>query len=321
MLKKNQKRSVIFLGLLSALFFSVVFPINYWLTIGEKGHWYWTASLRYIYVFILLSLLILIRKGIKEYIEVWSCYLSYFYFWLLAGGIGFGGFYLFLCYAANFSTGWILATTWQVTILLTPLVIWLLNKNGKVPLKGVLYLMLMFCGILLVNLKDDFLLNIHAVYIILPTVAAAICYPFGNTLCKYACEGKYQFIPINRFSISKDVFCQVLLMTMGALPIFFIVGVIISPPILMYSQIWGSGIVAVFVGIIATSFLYKARQLAGNNSFLLAAADGTQAAESLLALFWEYMIFGAALPSLFGWLGLAFVTIGILLFYFVDTLE
>lgn len=306
-------KKIILIGLAAALFFSSTFAINRWLNVQQGGHWYWTACLRYSYVFIFLSILIILIHGFKTFRETIQCFLSYWYFFILAGGVGFGLFYLSLSFAASYSAGWVLATTWQLTILMTPLVIFLFGK--KVTSKGMLYLILMFIGIVFVNLNEfnDFSsINLKS---ILPISFAAFCYPFGNTLCKYACEGKYRKLPINNFAISKNVFSQILLMTLGAAPILFIVGLIVSPPVPTNSQLYSTAFIALTTGVIATSILYKARQLSNDNAFALAAADGTQAAEAPLALFWEWLIFSGQLPDTKGVVGLLLVTVGIALFY------
>ncbi len=242
-----------------------------------------------------------------------KCFFSYWYFWIIAGGVGFGLFYLSLCYAASYSAGWVLATTWQLTILMTPLVIIILGNS--VSLKGIVYLLIMFSGIVLVNIDEFTKISSINLKSILPITIAAFCYPFGNTLCKYACEGRYTKIPVNKFSISKNVFSQILLMTLGAFPILAIAGIIISPPKPITSQLYSTAFIALSTGVVATSLLYKARQLSQNNTFALAAADGTQAAEAPLALFWEWLIFGGLLPSMVGFSGLSLVILGIILFY------
>ena len=45
-------------------------------------------------------------------------------FWTLAGSVGFGVFYAGVTLASTFSPGWVVAATWQSTILATPLVLW-----------------------------------------------------------------------------------------------------------------------------------------------------------------------------------------------------
>lgn len=306
-------KKIILYGLAAAFFFSSTFAINRWLNVVERGHWYWTSCLRYIYVFLFLSLFIIIFKGFKTYKETVLCFLKYWYFWIFAGGIGFGFFYLALCFAASYSPGWVLATTWQLTILMTPVVIFILGK--KVSSRGIFYLILIFSGIIIVNIDEFSSLSLRVINSVIPIIFAAFCYPLGNTLCKYACEGKYNKISVDKFSISKNVFSQIILMTLGAFPIFLIVGVLINPPLPTVSQLYSTAFIALSTGVIATSFLFKARQLSQNSTFALAAADGTQAAEAPLALFWECLFFNGLFPSKISFFGLLFVILGIILFY------
>ncbi len=39
---------------------------------------------------------------------------------MVVGTIGFGMFYLFICFSADHSPGWIIAATWQLTICYIP---------------------------------------------------------------------------------------------------------------------------------------------------------------------------------------------------------
>ncbi len=306
-------KKIILYGTAAAFFFSSTFAINRWLNVEEGGHWYWTASLRYIYVFIFLSLLICIKNGVATFKETLNCFIKYWSFWIVSGGIGFGLFYLFICYAASFSPGWVLATSWQCTILATPLVIMFLGK--QVSNRGILYLIMMFFGIVLVNFDEFKSIQLIDLKSVLPIIIAAFCYPLGNTLCKYASEGKFENYRIDKFDISNNVFCQILMMTLGAFPILFLAWVIFSPPLPNTSQLYSVAFIAISTGVIATSLLYKARQLSKDSSFALAAADGTQAAEAPLALLWELAFFGVLMPSILGVVGLLLVALGIILFY------
>lgn len=306
-------KKIILYGIAAAILFSSTFVINRWLNVQEHGHWYWTASLRYIYVFLFLSIIIFFSNGIKAYQETLKCFFTYWYFWIFAGGVGFGLFYLSLCYAASYSAGWVLATTWQTTILITPIIILLLGN--KVSSRGVIYLLIIFSGIILVNYQEFPSSSQINLKFIIPILFAAFCYPLGNTLCKYACEGRYSKIPIHQFPISKNIFSQIIMMTLGALPVLFLFWVFIFPPAPTTSQLYSTAYIALFTGVIATSLFYKARQLSGTNTFALSAADGTQAFEAPMALFCEWLFFNGLAPSKIGFLGLFFVIIGIFLFY------
>ena len=91
---------LVLLGILAAFFFSSTFVLNRWMSV-EGGHWFWTAALRYTYVFILLPVLIVFKYGWRELRDSAACVLKYRRFWLIAGGIGFGCFHTALCFAAS----------------------------------------------------------------------------------------------------------------------------------------------------------------------------------------------------------------------------
>jgi len=65
-------------------------------------------------------------------------------FFTVAGTVGFGLFYGLICFAASFAPGWVVATTWQSTILFTPLV--LLAFGRRVPLRGLAFTALVAAG-------------------------------------------------------------------------------------------------------------------------------------------------------------------------------
>ena len=98
------------------------------------GHWAWTASLRFGYMLIFLILILLVTQGKKALIEVKNIFIQHWLFWIIAGSIGFGVFYSLISFSASYAAGWIMATTWQTTILATPIV--LIFFGRKVPAKG-----------------------------------------------------------------------------------------------------------------------------------------------------------------------------------------
>ena len=65
------------------------------------GHWIWSFSLRFFYMFFLLVILITINRGADYLRDVIKIFIKNFGFWLIAGSIGFGTFYSLLCYSAD----------------------------------------------------------------------------------------------------------------------------------------------------------------------------------------------------------------------------
>ena len=138
------------LGILSALFFSSTFILNRSMSLAG-GHWVWSASLRFGYMLVFLSLLLLATRGRKAIVEVLQVFRQYWRFWMLAGGVGFGIFYSMITFSASYAPGWIIATTWQLTILATPVVLRFFGR--KVPASGLFFSLIIFAGILLVNIE------------------------------------------------------------------------------------------------------------------------------------------------------------------------
>jgi len=109
---------LILLGLLSAAFFSATFILNRFMSLSG-GHWVWSSSLRFFYMFFLLVILITINRGADYLRTVITIFIKNYRFWLIAGSIGFGIFYSLLCYAADHAPGWVVAGTWQFTVIAT----------------------------------------------------------------------------------------------------------------------------------------------------------------------------------------------------------
>ena len=130
-------------GLTAGLFFSTTFVLNRAMSLGG-GHWYWTASLRYLFMVLLLGIGLTALKGptymlrlIKELVRNWL-------FWTISGSIGFGFFYALICFAADFAPGWVIATTWQLTVIATLFV--LILFGGRFAKRIWLYAGVVFSG-------------------------------------------------------------------------------------------------------------------------------------------------------------------------------
>ena len=61
-------------------------------------------------------------------------------------------FYAPLSFAASYAPGWMIATTWQTTILCSPLVLRLFGH--RVPMRALALTGIIFCGVVLVNLEQ-----------------------------------------------------------------------------------------------------------------------------------------------------------------------
>lgn len=297
------------LGLVSAALFSVTFVLNRWISLSG-GHWAWSASLRYIDMAVLLAVWIAARRGVGYLVTVLRLFRRQFRFWLLAGGIGFGVFYTGICYAADNAPGWIVAATWQITILATPLVLWAFGS--RVPRRGIAFSVMIFLGILILN-AQRVAAGVEPLQMlkgVLPVIAAALAYPIGNQMLNRAKhEGG------EGGAILANPSAAVLLLTLGALPFFAALLLLTMPPPPSAGQLVSTAVIAVVAGGLATTLFLHARNLS-SDPLRIAAVDATQSGEVAFALAGEVLFLGAAPPTLVGWLGLLGVIGGLAGFVF-----
>ena len=302
---------LISLGILSGAFFSSTFILNEAMSL-EGGHWLWSASLRYVFMLLFLVVIILFCGGVKQLFDVAGLFLSHWQFWIIAGSIGFGGFYSLICFSADFSPGWVIAATWQFTVVAS-LFIFILFGH-KFPKRVWAFSSLIFVGVLLVNLShiEEFDLKIFLLGGI-PVLIAAFCYPFGNQLVWEAKNATNEKIPSITSPLLNNVFNKVLLMTIGSFPLWIALVLIIQPPAPSQSQIINTSMVALFSGVFATSIFLFARNLASNSNEL-AGVDATQASEVIFALLGSIIFLDGHSPSIPSIIGLILILVGLIFF-------
>lgn len=297
------------LAILSALFFSSTFILNRSMSLAG-GHWVWSASLRFGYMILFLSLLLLITRGRKALLEVMAAFREHWRFWVLAGGVGFGIFYSMISFSASYAPGWVIATTWQLTILATPVVLMFFGR--KVPARGLLFSLVIFAGIVLVNIEHASSSNIMTVLSsALPVVISAFAYPIGNQLVWESRQGQNPHIPHIRNPIVEDSIARVLLLTMGSIP--FWVGLVLftAPPAPSSGQLVSTALVALFSGVIATTIFLYARNSC-RHPYEIAAVDAAQAMEMVFSLAGEILFLHGTLPGWLGWAGVLLTITGLI---------
>ena len=300
---------LIALGSLAALFFSSTFVLNRAMSL-QGGHWVWTSSLRFGFMLIFLVVLLLATQGKKALTDVKEVFQQHWQFWVLAGSIGFGVFYSLITFSSQFAAGWVVATTWQTTILATPIV--LIFFGRKVPAKGLVFTGIIFIGIILVNIEHAALTSLREVlFSALPVLVAAFAYPIGNQLVWEARMGHNPRIPHIHHPILENGFARVLLLTAGSLPFWLILLLVSSPPLPTRGQLLSTALVALLSGVIATTLFLYARHLC-KQPYEIAAVDATQSMEVIFSLLGEIIFLGAALPGALGMAGVALTIIGLI---------
>lgn len=181
---------LILLGLLAGAFFSSTFILNELMS-NAGGHWFWSASLRYVFMWLIITAIIILQHGFGRIRELATIFRQHWRFWCLAGSIGFGVFYTGICYAGDHVAGWVVAATFMFTVVTSLLV--LLAFGQRFDKKFIIYAFLVFIGVVLVNVSEGLRASALAdidsapmaemlLYGALPALIAAFSYPIGNQL-------------------------------------------------------------------------------------------------------------------------------------------
>jgi hypothetical protein len=202
-----------------------------------------------------------------------------------------------------------IATTWQTTILATPII--LICFGRRVPTKGLLLIGLVFVGIVLVNIEHA--VSSTAQEVIpggVPVLIAAFPYPIGNQLVWEARLRGRGRIPSIRQEAVRDSFACALLLTIGSIAFWITLVLIIAPPPPSSGQLINIALVALFSGVVVTSLFPHARHLCAHPG-QIAAVDATQAMEVIFSLIGEIVFLQGIFQGRIGVAGVALTTFGL----------
>jgi hypothetical protein len=298
----------ILLGILAAFFFAFTFVLNQSMELSG-GSWIWSASLRYMFMVPFLLAIVAARRNLKPVIQN---IIQNPYPWFLWSFVGFVLFYAPLTYAAAFSPGWLIAGTWQITIisgaLLSPLFYETKMTNegfvtvrAKIPFRGLGMSIIILAGILLMQLEHARHIPIEMFFLgIIPVFIASFAYPLGNRKMMEVTNGNF------------DAYQRVLGMTLASLPFWLLLAFygLLTEGAPAVNQSFQSLLVAITSGVIATVLFFKATDLVRGDMQKLAAVEATQAMEVLFALAGEFFILSLPLPSALSWIGVLTVMLG-----------
>lgn len=382
---------LILITLIASAFFSSTYVLNELMS-NAGGHWFWSASLRYIFMLILLTAMIALQHGTQRIGQLWHIFSKHWRFWTLTGSIGFGIFYTGLSFAADYVSGWVVAATFMFTVVASLLV--LMAFGHRFDKKFIFYAVLLLIGVILVNVSEalststeslmtDIPLSTVLIYGALPCIIASFSYPIGSQLVWQASYNARQLnveglqnnkeskrskdqifwdnegfdafealttlsprivslemddyidtdkphteveplpksklqtiiarIPTIETTLLSNSFNKVWLMTLGSIPFWLILGIIIQPQLPSINQVSNTLLVAILSGVIATSIFLFARERAATSSEV-AGVDATQASEVIFALVGGIIFLNNPLPSAMGLIGIALIMLGLFLF-------
>ncbi|WP_252501680.1 multidrug resistance efflux transporter family protein [Sporosarcina sp. Marseille-Q4943] len=298
----------IWIGILSSLFFAVTFVLNRSMEISG-GSWLWSASLRYFFMVPFLIAIVAYRKGLRDTGKAMATNPLPFFGWSV---VAFVLFYAPLTFSAAYSPGWLLAGTWQLTIvagvLLAPFfVIVVKTGNGekkirqKIPLISLAISLIILVGVVLIQIPNAKSVDMRTLSLgIFPVLIAAFAYPLGNRKMMDLLQGRL------------DTFQRVLAMTLMTIPVWigFAVYATVTVGLPSGNQVIQSLIVAVSSGVIATTLFFMATDLVQHDQGKLAAVEATQSTELIFAMIGEMLILHIALPGPLSLFGIAVIIVG-----------
>lgn len=340
-------------GLIASAFFSTSFVL-YQLMSVQGGHWFWSASFRCFFMWLLLSVFILLQNKLNpsKLLELCKLFASHWQFWCVTGGIGLGTYGL-LAFAADYAQGWVIAATYLFTVVASLVVLSFFGQSFQK--KVIVYSVIVFIGVVLANVGEGLRHSTsqgtdwHALLLFgaLPAFIASFCFPLGNQLIWQAAQPKggtthhthaiskatsnetrkvtsnatsklatsklLQKVPQVTSPLLSNPLHKVWLMSLGSLPMWLVLGVMVQPPAPSASQMTISFLVALMAGVLGTTTFLHARSLAKQPQ-QLAAVDATQGSEIIFALLGGMLLLHTPMPSGLSFVGIALVIIGLVLF-------
>lgn len=304
----------ILIGIAASMFFAVTFILNRSMELGG-GSWLWSSSLRFLFMVPFLVIIVLLRKNMKQLLqEMVKNPLP----WIVWSFTGFVLFYGPLTYAAAYGPGWLVAGTWQLTIvagvLLTPFFYksipaptGTIKVREKIPVFALIFSVIIFSGVMLMQWQHGSNLTWSiALLSILPVAVAAFAYPLGNRKMMELCGGRL------------DTFQRVLGMTLASLPFWVIIGSAgyATAGLPSSSQMIQAFVVAVCSGVVATTLFFIATDRTKGDQGKLAAVEATQSTQVMFVLVGEVLLLSAPLPDGLAFGGMFLVVLGMLLHSF-----
>jgi drug/metabolite transporter (DMT)-like permease len=292
-------------ALLSALFFTSTYVLNRAAAV-DGAHWAWTASLRYL---ITLPLMLPLMGG-GRLRPVLAAMRAHPGAWLGWSAIGFVLFYVCLSAAAASGPSWLVAGTFQLTVVAGMLAAPFLYRDARarIPRAALGVGLLVLAGVLMMQLGHaDGRLDAAGWLALVLVAISAFAYPVGN---------RGLLLHLEQVGLELDATQRVFGMTLASIPAWLAVAAFAharaGPP--SASQVGLAAGVALGAGVIATVLFFKATGMVRRDPVALAAAEAMQAAEILFAMLIGVLWLGEAWPSGIAAVGACVVVGGIVAF-------
>jgi drug/metabolite transporter (DMT)-like permease len=301
--RTRQALVAVMLGLASALFFTSTYVLNRAIATAG-GHWAWSASLRYLLTLPMLALVLAAQRG---HAPVWRALRAHPLAWLGWSGIGFGLFCVCLTWAAAYAPAWLVAGTFQLTVIAGMLLgpVLYRGQRARLPRAALALGAVIVAGVALMQgAHFEGHLDRNAWLALAAVATAAVLYPLGNRAI---------LLHLERSGETLDATQRVFGMTLASQPFWWLVAAgawhVAGPP--PSSQVLLAGGVALFTGTIATILFFRATGIVRDDPAALGAVEAMQAAELLFSSALGVIVLGEPAPRGVAVLGALLVVTGI----------
>lgn len=300
---RRRALAAVLIALASALFFTATYVLNRAIA-TSGGHWAWSATLRYFLTLPMLACVLPWRGGFGD---VWRALRAHPRVWLAWSGIGFTLFCVCLTWAAAYAPAWLVAGTFQLTVIAGMLLAPLIYDDARARLpRGALALgVVIVAGVAAMQLGHFHgTLGRNAWLALASVTVSAFLYPLGN---------RKILLHLERTGESLNATQRVFGMTLASQPFWIVValyagGVAGVPP---WTQVALAAGVALFAGTIATILFFHATAMVQDDASALGAVEAMQAAEILFSTLLGVALLGEAAPRGIALGGALIVALGI----------
>ncbi|HJT99002.1 MAG TPA: multidrug resistance efflux transporter family protein [Rhodanobacteraceae bacterium] len=283
--------AAVLIALASALFFTATYVLNRAMA-SAGGHWAWTAALRYLLTLPMLAVVLPWQGG---FAPVARALRAHPVPWLLWSAIGFTLFCVCLTWAAAFAPAWLVAGTFQLTVIAGMLLAPLLyrDERARLPLGALALGGVIVGGVAMMQLGHFHGHLDRTAWLALASVTvSAFLYPLGN---------RKILLHLERSGESLNATQRVFGMTLASQPFWWLIAAYAAhasgaPPA---SQVLLACGVALFAGTIATILFFHATGMVRDDAAALGAVEAMQAAEILFSTVLGALFLGEGWPE--GW--------------------
>ena len=296
-------------ALLASLFFTMTYVLNR-VAADAAMHWAWIASLRYLFTLPLLLPLLPFQGGARPVLRAIA---AHPWPWLRCSAIGFGLFYCALSYAAASGPSWLVAGTFQFTVIAGMLCAPFIYRDARrrIPRAGLAVAALIFAGVLMMQLGHASGMLDRAGWIALACLlAAAFAFPLGNRMLLLHLEPTGEALNATQ---------RVFGMTLASQPLWWLLAVYayLEAGAPTAAQLWLGAGVALFAGVIAMVLFFQATGMVRTQPLALGGVEAMQASEVVFALLIGVMVLGEDWPGGTALAGAGLVVLGIVAFAWV----